>query len=109
MPKERSWTAVRPNRGGVEDNAAVVRATSPDARRRLLLIGAGVAGVVACIALLLAIADEVREQEAIWLDTAATPLLHGLASPGLDTLMQGLTQLGSTAPDIAGQLAQTFQ
>ena len=40
--------------------------------------------------------DDVREQEAIWLDTAATPLLHGLASPGLDTLMQGITQLGST-------------
>jgi membrane-associated phospholipid phosphatase len=65
-------------------------------RRRLVVVALGALAVMGCLVLLLAIADDVREQEAIWLDAVATPFLHALANPTLDALMYGITQLGST-------------
>src|SRR5512143_447210 len=64
--------------------------------RSWVRIGGRFVALFAALLLLGAIADEVHEQEAIALDALATPLLHGLASPTLDTAMRAMTTLGST-------------
>jgi len=56
----------------------------------------GIAGMIAILVVLGSIADGVRDQEVFFLDTWATPYLHGIASPGLNALMTGLTTMGST-------------
>jgi undecaprenyl-diphosphatase len=56
----------------------------------------GFVALVACLLVLGSLADAVREQEAIALDTVATSFLHGLASPALDQLMNAATFMGST-------------
>jgi len=56
---------------------------------------AGFAVLVASLVVLGSIAEGVRNQEVFALDTWATPFLHGIASPGLDALMNFLTDLGS--------------
>jgi len=43
-----------------------------------------------------ALADRISTQEIFTLDTWATPFLHGIASPGMDTFMNLLTDLGTT-------------
>lgn len=65
-------------------------------RARLVLVGGGFVALFACLLVLGAIAEDVRQQEANALDALATPLLHSLSSPTLDALMQALTDLGST-------------
>ncbi len=57
---------------------------------------AGFATLLVCLLLFGAIAEDIAEQEANTLDGVATPFLHGLANPPLDTLMRGLTTMGST-------------
>ena len=56
----------------------------------------GFAGLIATLVVLGSVAEGVRAQEVFALDTWATPFLHGIASPGLDTLMQVLTNFGSS-------------
>ena len=56
----------------------------------------GLAGLVASLFVLGTIVDGVRDQEVFILDTWATPFLHGIRSPLLDALMNGLTAMGST-------------
>lgn len=56
----------------------------------------GVAGMVAILVVLGSIADGVRDQEVFFLDTWATPFLHGIQSPAFNALMTGLTAMGST-------------
>ena len=56
----------------------------------------GIAGMVAILLVLGSIADGVRDQEVFFLDTWATPFLHDIQSPAFNTLMVGLTTLGST-------------
>lgn len=56
----------------------------------------GFAGLIASLVVLGSVAEGVRTQEVFALDTWATPFLHGIASPGLDALMQLLTDLGSS-------------
>jgi membrane-associated phospholipid phosphatase len=60
-----------------------------------ITVVAGFAVLVACLVVLGSIAEGVRTQEVFALDTWATPFLHGIASPGMDTLMNLLTDLGS--------------
>lgn len=60
-----------------------------------ITVVAGFAVLVACLVVLGSIAEGIRAQEVFALDTWATPFLHGIASPGLDTLMNLLTDLGS--------------
>lgn len=58
-----------------------------------------VVGFVALIASLIvlgSIAEGVRTQEVFALDTWATPFLHGIATPGLDAVMNTLTNIGSS-------------
>lgn len=64
--------------------------------RSWLVIGGRFAALFGALLLLGVIADEIREQEAIALDVAATPFLHGLASPAFDAVMVTITALGST-------------
>ena len=56
----------------------------------------GFVGLVAMLVVLGALAERIRSQEIFTLDTWATPSLHGIASPGMDALMNLLTDLGST-------------
>lgn len=78
------------------------RLQSPDTAappRVGLAIGWLVAGALALVVSLLAlgaIAEEVHDQEALFLDSVANPVLHGLASPALDAVMQAATFMGST-------------
>jgi undecaprenyl-diphosphatase len=53
-------------------------------------------GLVASLVVLGSVAAGVRSQEVFALDTWATPFLHGIASPGLDVLMNALTTLGTS-------------
>jgi undecaprenyl-diphosphatase len=59
-------------------------------------IGVGLFGLVATLVVLGSLAEGIRAQEVFALDTWATPFLHGIASPGMDAIMNGLTDLGST-------------
>jgi len=56
----------------------------------------GFAALVAILIVFGSIAEAVRAQEVFGLDTWATPFLHGIASPGLDALMNALTDIGSS-------------
>ena len=56
----------------------------------------GLVGLVASLLIIGTIADGVRDQEVFILDAWATPFLHGIRSPLLDAVMNGLTALGST-------------
>jgi undecaprenyl-diphosphatase len=56
----------------------------------------GFVGLIASLIVLGSIAEAVRAQEIFALDTWATPFLHGIASPGLDALMNALTDIGSS-------------
>jgi undecaprenyl-diphosphatase len=69
--------------------------TSPvvvSATRRIL---AGFVAMVVCLLVLAVLAATIRRQQLNGIDAAITPFLHGLASPALDTLMQGATFVGS--------------
>jgi len=70
------------------------RAGSPLAAT--ITLGAGFAALVVCLVGLGSLAEDVREREVNALDTLATPFLHGLASPGLDALMNAATFMGSS-------------
>ena len=59
-------------------------------------IVAGFVGLIASLVVLGSIAEGVRTQEVFALDTWATPFLHGIASPGLDTVMSAFTDIGSS-------------
>jgi undecaprenyl-diphosphatase len=61
-----------------------------------LTVAIGLAGLIASLVVLGSIAEGVREQEVFALDTWATPFLHGIATPALDALMNGLTTMGSS-------------
>jgi undecaprenyl-diphosphatase len=60
-----------------------------------LTVIVGFVALIATLVVLGSIAEAVRAQEVFALDTWATPFLHGIASPALDTLMNRLTDLGS--------------
>jgi undecaprenyl-diphosphatase len=72
---------------------AIVR---PPLAITMATIGVGLFGLVATLVVLGSLAEGIRAQEVFALDTWATPFLHGIASPGMDAFMNGLTDLGST-------------
>ena len=51
--------------------------------------------MVVCLLVLAILAATIRRQQLNGLDAAITPFLHSLASPALDTVMQGATFVGS--------------
>jgi membrane-associated phospholipid phosphatase len=59
------------------------------------VVAVGFVALIACLLVLGSLAEGVRDQEVFALDTIATPFLHGLASPPLDTLMRAATFAGS--------------
>jgi undecaprenyl-diphosphatase len=61
---------------------------------RALIVG--FVGLIASLVVLGSIAQGVRTREVFALDTWATPFLHGIASPGMDALMNALTDVGSS-------------
>jgi membrane-associated phospholipid phosphatase len=79
--------------------AAAPRPAAPPPKKVAAVSAVVVAGFVGLIGVLLLfafIADAVREQEAIALDTWATPFLHSISSPLLDAVMTGFTTMGSS-------------
>ncbi|HEY2915607.1 MAG TPA: phosphatase PAP2 family protein [Candidatus Limnocylindrales bacterium] len=56
----------------------------------------GLVGLMGILFLFGSIAEQVRDQEAFALDAWATPFLHGVRSPLLDAVMNGLTTAGSS-------------
>lgn len=73
-----------------------VLAVSPPVGLAVTTVIVGLALVVAALVVLGSIADGVRGQEVFALDTWATPFFHGIASPAMDAVMNGFTNLGSS-------------
>ena len=73
--------------------ATVVRAPVWSAAATVVI---GLFGLIASLIVLGSVAAGVRSQEVFALDAWATPFLHGIASPGMDTAMNLLTDLGTT-------------
>ena len=73
--------------------AAVERAPLGSAVATVVI---GIFGLVASLVVLGSVAAGVRSQEVFALDAWATPFLHGIASPALDAVMNGLTWMGSS-------------
>jgi membrane-associated phospholipid phosphatase len=67
----------------------------PELGLATMTVVVGFVGLAASLVVLGSIAEGVRDQEVFALDTWATPFLHGIASPGLDAFMNGLTNIGS--------------
>ncbi len=61
-----------------------------------LAVVTGFGSLIAILAVLGFIAEAIRDKEVFVLDTVATPFLHGIQSPSLDALMNGLTTIGSS-------------
>lgn len=59
------------------------------------VVVAGFIGLIAILGVVGSIAEGIREQEVFAMDAWATPFLHGIASPGLDAVMTGITTMGS--------------
>jgi len=70
-------------------------ATSPAVKFATGRIVAGFAAIIVCLLVLGALAATIRQQGLDGLDAAATPFLHGFASPALDAVMNGVTFIGS--------------
>jgi len=94
---------VRPHRGGVSEARLPAAATRGPLRTRAgtpartasLTVVGGFFALLACLVVLGSLAESVRDKEALAMDAFATPFLHGLASPGLDQLMNAATFMGS--------------
>ena len=76
--------------------SAPASAVRPAARAAGVLVVEGLVALIVSLVVLGSIAEGVRDQEVFALDTWATPYLHGIASPALDALMNGLTTMGSS-------------
>jgi undecaprenyl-diphosphatase len=83
---------VNPRKAGKVSAADAARR----ARAATFTVVIGLAGLIASLVVLGSIAEGVRDQEVFALDAWATPFLHGIASPALDSLMLGLTDMGSS-------------
>ncbi len=55
----------------------------------------GFASLTACLVVLGSVAEGVRSQEVFALDSWATPFLHGISSPGMDAVMNAITDVGT--------------
>jgi undecaprenyl-diphosphatase len=71
-------------------------APHPPSGLATMTVVVGFGALVGSLVVLGSVAEGVRSQEVFALDAWATPFLHGIASPGLDALMNGLTDLGSS-------------
>jgi len=78
------------------EGALPARVGAPAKRASIFLV-AGFGLLVACLFLFGTLAEGIRDNEVFLLDTVATPVLHNLASPGLDLVMNGATTVGSIA------------
>jgi undecaprenyl-diphosphatase len=76
--------------------AATRTVPQPPTRLATTTVIVGFLAMVASLFVFGSIADGVRSHEVFLLDTWATPFLHALASPGMNALMNGLTDIGSS-------------
>ena len=74
-------------------------APQPPTKRELGLATAtvliGFAILAACLFVFGSLAEDVRSKDVFALDAWATPFLHGIASPAMDTAMNAITTLGT--------------
>lgn len=61
-----------------------------------MLVVGGLVAFAACLVAFAALSEVIRQPGIPAIDTSSTTVLHDLASPSLDTLMSGVTGLGST-------------
>jgi undecaprenyl-diphosphatase len=92
-PTSEAGPLGRVDAAGPATPGIVVRPPLGTATRTIVL---GFVGLVASLVALGYLAEGVRTQEVFALDTWATPFLHGIASPALDSLMNALTDFGTT-------------
>jgi len=78
------------------EGALPAQVGAPAKRASIFLVG-GFGILVACLFLFGSVAEGIRDNEVFLLDTVATPVLHNLASPGLDLVMNAATTVGSIA------------
>src|SRR6266550_9100693 len=97
MPPDQGVDLTRPDPSETPPIRTVGR---PPAGKATMTVVVGFVALVACLVVLGSIADGVRDQEVFALDTWATPFLHGVASPGLNTLMGLLTDMGSSPVNV---------
>jgi len=89
---DRSAPATR----AMSDEAPAGAVPRPALGPATLTVIAGLLGLIASLVLLGSIAEGVRDHEVFALDTWATPFLHAMASPGLNTVMDTFTNIGSS-------------
>lgn len=76
-------------------SAPGARATAPEPGLAAMTVVVGFVALVASLVVFGSVAEGVRRQEVFALDTWATPFLHGISSPGLDTVMNVVTDMGT--------------
>ncbi len=86
-----------------ESQSLVLDPASTRSRRRIWILAGGFVAALAAMLVVGFLVDELHEQEAIWLDQVANPLLHAISSPALDSVMTGITNLASV-PVVAAVL-----
>jgi undecaprenyl-diphosphatase len=87
---------VNPERKPGPAGAAAAEIVRPPVGFTTASLVTGLVALVATLVVLGTLARGIRAQEVFALDTWATPFLHGIASPALDVVMNGLTDLGSS-------------
>jgi undecaprenyl-diphosphatase len=84
-----------PGQGASGGPASPQVPTKPEVGLATATVVVGLAGLVACLVVLGTVAEGVRSQEQFALDAWAGPFLHGISSPGMDAVMNGITDLGT--------------
>jgi undecaprenyl-diphosphatase len=94
-----------PEGGPLGEDQGTERGRAPSApaqRRTARELGLATATVVvgfgiltACLVVFGSLAEDVRSKDVFLVDAWATPFLHGIASPGMDTVMNAFTTLGT--------------
>jgi membrane-associated phospholipid phosphatase len=83
------------SRKAAQPAAPTVERPSPPTRRGVTSLAVGFLIALVSMVCFAALADSIYVQEKFALDTVANPFLHGISSPTLDAVMNGLTTLGS--------------
>jgi membrane-associated phospholipid phosphatase len=80
---------------GAASRGPLRSAVGTPVRTASVVVAGGFVALLACLVVLGLLAESIRDREVLVLDTVATPFLHGLASPALDSLMRAATFMGS--------------
>jgi membrane-associated phospholipid phosphatase len=79
--------------GREADLVATPRARELGLATATVVVGFGI--LTACLVVFGSLARDIRAKDVFVMDAWATPFLHGLASPGMDSVMNAITTLGT--------------